>query len=177
MTELRWCSLPNAPHPTLAGQFFDYSQDAAGNLCPVGAHIRIANGRDRPLNAANQMMFPNGFPRVLRRGSSYGPWLDGVHDDGKDRGIIGMFLCANVNQQFYPLTRWIGTTNFSDDYVDPNGQDSLFASRSVPRASNSITIPTANGPIKLDDVPDFIRIQGVAILLLPSLTTLRRLSV
>ena len=55
----------------------------------------------------------------------------------------------NVNQQFYPLTRWIGTTNFSDDYVDPTGQDTFFASRSVPRASNGFTIPTANGPVTL----------------------------
>jgi hypothetical protein len=31
-----------------------------------------------------------------------------------------------------------------DDYVDPTGQDPLFASRSVPRASNNFTIPTAN---------------------------------
>jgi deferrochelatase/peroxidase EfeB len=167
---------PDAPNPERAGDFFDYSRDAAGKFCPVAAHIRIVNGRDRPLSGANQIMFPNGFPRVLRRGSSYGTWLDGVADDGKDRGIIGMFLCANVNQQFYPLTRWIGTTNFSDDYADPNGQDSLFGSRSVPRASKSITIPTADGPVKLDGIPDFIRIQGVAILLLPSLTTLRRLS-
>jgi deferrochelatase/peroxidase EfeB len=167
---------PNGPNPQLAVQDFDYSQDAAGHSCPVAAHMRIVNGRDRPLSAANQAMFPNGFPRVLRRGSSYGPWLDGVDDDGQDRGIIGMFLCANVNQQFYPLTRWIGTTNFSDDYADPNGQDPLFASRSVPRASNNFAIPTAGGTVTLERIPDFIRFQGVAILLLPSLATLRRLS-
>jgi deferrochelatase/peroxidase EfeB len=167
---------PDGPKPELAGHDFDYSQDAAGMSCPLAAHIRIVNGRDRSLNAANRMMFPNGFPRVLRRSSSYGPLLEGCEDDGKDRGLIGMFLCANVNQQFYPLTRWIGTTNFSDDYVDPTGQDPLFASRSVPRASNGFTIPTANGPVTLSELPSFIRIQGVAILLLPSLSTLRQLS-
>ena len=120
--------------------------------------------------------FTFAVPRVLRRGSTYGPWLDGTIDDGRDRGIIGMFLCANVNRQFYALTRWISATNFSDAYTDPNGQDPLFASRCVPRASDRFTIPGDNGAVTLKAIPDFIRMQGVAILLLPSLTTLRRLS-
>lgn len=168
---------PDRPDEPLATNDFNYSQDAEGLHCPVAAHIRIVNGRDRPLNMANQKMFRSGFPRVLRRGSTYGPWLDGETDDGQDRGIIGMFLCANINKQFYPLTRWIGTTNFSDDYVDPTGQDPLFANREVPNASTSFTIPAETGPITLESMPDFIRYQGVAILLLPSLATLRRLSV
>jgi hypothetical protein len=87
-----------------------------------------------------------------------------------------MFICANINKQFYSLTRWIGTTNFSDDYVDPNGQDPLFGSREVPNASNRFDVPTSSGPVTLEGMPNFIRIQGVAILLLPSLTTLRQLS-
>jgi deferrochelatase/peroxidase EfeB len=167
---------PDRPDEQHALKDFDYSQDEDGLRCPVAAHIRVVNGRDRPLNFANRKMFPNGFPRVLRRGSTYGPHLEGVEDDKKDRGIIGMFLCASINKQFYPLTRWIGTTNFSKDYADPMGQDPLFASRDVPGASHSFTIPTERGPVTLKAIPDFIRYQGVAILLLPSLKTLQRLS-
>jgi deferrochelatase/peroxidase EfeB len=167
---------PKKQAPALAEKDFDYSQDAAGSRCPIGAHIRIVNGRDQPLDAAHSTMFPAGIPRVLRRGSSYGPWLEGEMDDERDRGILGMFLCANVNRQFYALTRWIAATNFSDAFTDPNGQDPLFASRSVPRASKNFTIPGENGAIILKGIPDFIRVQGVAILLLPSLPTLRRLS-
>ncbi len=109
---------PDRPNDALAPDDFDYAQDVEGFRCPISAHVRIVNGRDRPLNDRNRDMFPDGFPRVLRRGSSYGPPLEGVKDDGKDRGIVGMFICSNINDQFYPLTRWIGTTNFSDDYVD-----------------------------------------------------------
>jgi deferrochelatase/peroxidase EfeB len=167
---------PDKAAPALAGKNFDYSQDLAGVRCPVAAHVRIVNGRDQPLDAAHSMMFPAGFPRVLRRGSSYGSWLEGEVDDGQDRGILGMFLCANVNRQFYDLMRWMAKTNFSDAYKDPNGQDPLFASRSVPRASRSFTIPGNDGKVTLKGIPDFIRIQGVAILLLPSLATLDRLS-
>lgn len=166
---------PDKPNAALAGEDFDYSHDPKGDRCPISAHIRITNGRDQPLNFANQMMFPAGFPRVLRRGSSYGPALEGEIDDGKDRGIIGMFLCANINQQFYALTRWIAATNFSKAFADQAGQDPLFASRQVPRASNGFTMPTANGPVTLTGLPNFIRMQGVAISLLPSIETLRRL--
>jgi deferrochelatase/peroxidase EfeB len=167
---------PDKPDEPLSKEPFDYSQDPRGERCPISAHIRIVNGRDQPLDFVNQMMFPAGFPRVLRRGSTYGTWLEGEVDDGKDRGIVGMFLCANVNQQFYALTRWIAKTNFSEAFADQAGQDPLFASRQVPRATNGFTIPTGNGPVTLKGIPDFIRMQGVAILLMPSLATLRRLS-
>ena len=145
----------------------------------MAAHIRIVNGRDRPLNFANSKMFPEpgGFPRVLRRGSTYGPWLDGMEDDGVDRGIVGMFFCANINMQFYPLARWIGTTNFSDDYADPTDQDPLFGNRDYPNASRNFTIPRRNGARHAVGLPNFIRYQGVVILLMPSIETLTRLSI
>ena len=168
---------PNAEKPPLAGNDFQYGADPAGKLCPVASHIRIVNGRDQPLDSAHSLMFPAGFPRVLRRGSSYGRWLDGTVDDGKDRGILGMFLCANVNRQFYALTRWIAVTNFSDAYTDPNGQDPLFGNRAVPRASRRFSIPSDNGKATLKGMVNFIRMQGVVVMLLPSIATLRKLSV
>ena len=166
-----------SPDPNVPKQDFDYAQDTDGRRCPVAAHIRIVNGRDQQLNRLNQGNFPAGFPRVIRRGLTYGRPLEGTVDDGVDRGIFGMFLCANVNRQFFSLMRWVGKTDFSDAYADhPDGQDPLFASRSVPDASNAFTIPTERGEVTLKPLPDFIRIQGVAIMLLPSLATLRRLS-
>ena len=167
---------PEKEAPERADEDFDFATDTAGLRCPISSHIRIVNGRDQPLDAGHAMMFPSGFPRVLRRGSTYGPWLDGTEDDGVDRGIIGMFVCANVNRQFYHLTRWIAATNFSDAFTDPRGQDPLFASRSVPGAHKSVTFTTQHGSIKLKGLPDFIRMQGVAIVLLPSLPALRWLA-
>jgi deferrochelatase/peroxidase EfeB len=167
---------PDEPDPSKATSDFDYAADEEGRLCPFASHIRITNGRDQPLDFRNRMMFPAGFPRVLRRGSSYGPPLTGTVDDGVDRGIFGMFLCAGIRQQFLPLMRWIGRTDFSDAYTDQRGQDPLFASRAVPSASGNFAIPTEGDPVVLRGLPDFIRIQGVAIMLLPSLTTLRRLA-
>ncbi|RVJ72543.1 Dyp-type peroxidase [Sinorhizobium medicae] len=156
---------------------FSYGQDKIGTRCPFAAHIRIVNGRDQPLNAANRAMFPGGFPRVLRRGTPYGAELKGEDDDGMDRGVVGMFLCANLNQQFYSLTRWMGKTDFSDVYTDTRGQDPLTGERAFPHSSSEFEIPMANGiPLKLRGLPQFIRLQGVALCLLPSASTLRDLA-
>jgi deferrochelatase/peroxidase EfeB len=154
---------------------FSYGDDMKGFRCPFEAHVRVVNSRDQPLNAANAGMFPQGFPRVLRRGSPYGPQLEGDEDDQQDRGTVGMFLCASINQQFYPLTRWIGKTDFSD-VTENHGQDPLIGGRSVPGAKTTFRIPTPNGPIQVGGLVDFVRIQGVAIGLLPSIASLRNLS-
>jgi deferrochelatase/peroxidase EfeB len=169
---------PDGMNPALAtANDFGYADDPSGLKCPFAAHIRIVNGRDQPLNFVNKSMFPAGFPRVLRRGSPYGPPLTGETDDGCDRGIVGMFLCANINQQIYSLTRWIGKTDFSDVYRDQHGQDPLVGNRSIPSASTTFSIPTDKGTIAVKGLIDFVRLQGVAFLLMPSLQTLRHLSI
>lgn len=168
---------PDRPDAALATRNdFLYASDPAGLRCPLAAHIRIVNGRDQPLNKRNADMFPEGFPQVLRRGMPYGRVLDGFEDDGEDRGVIGMFVCANLNRQFYSLTRWIGQTNFSDVYKDKRGQDPLVGDRGLAMASHRFEIPTEQGPKVVKTLPDFVRMQGLAFLLLPSLTGLRLLA-
>jgi deferrochelatase/peroxidase EfeB len=170
---------PDRPDPELASaNAFGYADDPQGLKCPLAAHVRIANGRDQPLNARNAAMFASGFPRVLRRGAPYGPPLAGVDDDGVDRGVVGMFLCTNLNKQFYGITRWLGRTNFSDLNDDVNGQDPIAADRGLAGASTTFSIATANGGARRTcTLPDFVRMQGAAFLLLLSLTTLRGLAV
>ena len=168
---------PDEDDPALAmANDFKYTQqDPNGFACPFAAHIRVVNGRDQPLDFANASIHPGGFPRVLRRGMPYGPPLEGFEDDGKDRGTIGMFLCTNLNRQFYDLTRWMTKTNFSEVYKDTSGQDALVGNRSVSGASDKFTIPTLNGPILLR-LGNFVRLQGVLLLLVPSISTLTKLS-
>jgi hypothetical protein len=95
----------------------------------LAAQIRVANARDQPLNGLNRSLFPGGFPRVLRRGLPYGPPLEGDEDDGVDRGVAGMFLCANINNQFYTIMRWLGRTDFSPLFPDRVGQDPIVGNR------------------------------------------------
>ena len=186
-------NFPDAPPPTpQLDNSFGYQDDPAGVKCPLGAHIRIVNCRDQPMKFANSSRFPKGPPRVIRRGFSYGSQLDGTQDDGKDRGVIGLFYFARVNEQFYTILRWMQKTDFSDAFKQiPNGlnaQDALMGNRAEPRASTEFLVPlaqAANSLLQTSDaslesfrIPltlqlmDFIRYKGVAVLFAPSMKAL-----
>ena len=165
--------------PGLGAPELRLRQRPSGKLCPFAAHIRIAHRRDDPLSVSNST-FAAGTPRVVRRGMSYGPKYTGDGTpDGVDRGIVGTFLCASINRQFYPLTRWMHTTNFRDVFQgDANvRQDPLVGNRSKPGADTSFAIPKATGDeVVLRGLPDFVKTHGTAFMLMPSLSGLARLA-
>jgi deferrochelatase/peroxidase EfeB len=167
---------PDHPDPALAGHDFSYADDPAGLRCPLAAHVRIAHRRDDPLSVAN--VFGPGQPRIVRRGMSYGPRYVGDGDAGVDRGIVGLFLCASINRQFYPLTRWMHTTNFRDAFRGEAQarQDPIVGNRAKPRADASFAIPTPAGEVVLRGLPDFVRTKGTLFLLMPGLSGLARLA-
>jgi hypothetical protein len=122
----------------------------------------------------------------MRRGFSYGEPLEplqSVEDDHQDRGVVGMFFCARVNQQFYTVLRWIRNTDFSEAFMAiPNGlraQDALLGARPDPpdpRSNTNLYIPQAgSGPLSLS-LANFVRFRGVAVLFAPSLKALGILS-
>jgi len=159
---------------------FDYGDDKAGLRCPLSSHIRVVNLRDQELTFVNQRRFPGGPPRFVRRGFSYGPKLTGTADDGVDRGVIGTFICARVNEQFYSVLRWIQKTDFAEGYFNlpyaGSMQDALFGNRKKPGSSARFAIPFESGEPARADLVDFITYKGVAVLFLPSFTALARLT-
>jgi Dyp-type peroxidase family len=67
------------------------SADPDGFHCPKGAHIRRTNPRDEfETNGKSAARH-----RIIRRGMPYGEFLDGLVDDGEDRGLI--FICFNAD--------------------------------------------------------------------------------
>jgi deferrochelatase/peroxidase EfeB len=171
---------PDAPpQPIALDNDFGYAGDPGGLKCPITAHIRIVNGRDQPLKFANQVRFPRGTPRLIRRGFSYGPHLEGTKDDGVDRGLAGLFCFARVNEQFYTVLRWLQKTDFSDAFKTiPNGvnaQDGLFGNRGFAGANKVFRIPAAGGAIDIK-LQDFIHYRGVAVFFAPSIKALATLS-
>ena len=75
-----------------------------GLRCPFGAHVRRLNPR-----GAGVMGTPHSR-RIVRRNMPYGPELpDGVTaDDGVDRGLVGYFLCGDLETQCEFLQRvWV----------------------------------------------------------------------
>lgn len=175
---------PNRPPATPdLDNDFGYSTDPDGLNCPLDSHIRVAFSRDQPLKFANAARFPNGPPRLLRRGFSYGPPLSGPTDDGLDRGLFGIFLCARINEQFYTVLRWMQQTDFSDAFSGKApgraGQDRVMGSR---LAGGGNTRPDTEatevigGKISKISLLPFIRYRGVKPLFVPSIPSLRVLA-
>lgn len=92
----------SAPAITKDLDDFDYVADSAkrfendyeGLHCPMGAHIRRFNPRGGVV-----LGVPRGR-RVLRRGMPYGPQADKGVDDGKPRGLVGLFYCGDLETQY-----------------------------------------------------------------------------
>jgi deferrochelatase/peroxidase EfeB len=164
--------LADAPNAALTdANDFVYAGDPHGLRCPFSAHIRVVNPRDDRLDPV-----VGTTPRVIRRGMPYGPELTGTTDDGRDRGLIGVFLCADITQQIYKLTGWINRNDFRPrDANDPNAQDAIAGNRSSPGAGVDFVVPTDDGNKTLPSLADFVRTKGTAFLLYPSDSTLGRI--
>lgn len=92
---------PNAERtPSTELDDFDYAKPAAayddneGRRCPFGAHIRRVNPRSGMV-----LGVPWGR-RFLRRGMPYGPKFDPAHPVKAARGLVGLFLCGDLESQF-----------------------------------------------------------------------------
>src|ERR1700748_873633 len=77
---------------------FTYRGDEGGSRCPLGAHLRRSNPRGSTLRRSTEV----SRTRLIRRGVEYGPLLaEGVlEEDGVDRGLINMFINADIERQF-----------------------------------------------------------------------------
>ncbi|TWJ03242.1 hypothetical protein JN11_00779 [Mucilaginibacter frigoritolerans] len=158
---------PDKPNPELShATAFGYSGDTTGMKCPFSAHNRVANPRDEVLSE------PGLPPRLIRRGMAYGQPFNSK-TASEDRGLIGLFLCGSLSNQFELLYSWINTTNFSNIFPNQQGQDALIANRSMPGADTSFTIPTSKGPVEIESLPQFVVTRGTAYCLLPSISTLK----
>jgi Dyp-type peroxidase family len=164
---------PDRPDASTANSNdFSYANDPEGLRCPFSAHVRVTNPRDQQLGTVEVVL--GGVPRVIRRGAPWGPKLKGSIDDGVDRGLVGMFLCASIHTQFYKLTAWMKQNSFSPVFKDLRAQDFL-ASRTVPDASNIFNIPDDSGNRQIA-LPDFLQTRGTAFFLIPSLSGIRTLA-
>lgn len=165
---------PDGPESKLSrrNDFGYMTEDPNGHRCPFSAHIRVVNPRDTPLDPIVQ-----GVPVVLRRGMAYGSPLQGNEDDGVDRGIFGMFLCADLRRQFYTLTDWVNINDFSPVYdSNRHTQDALVGNRAVRQASRIFQIPGKDGAATVKELPDFVYSKGTVFLLYPSHATLAALA-
>lgn len=172
-------SSPNPPMPDEALNAFDYAprddhpafyDDARGLRCPIGAHVRRLNPR------GSRVMGKSYSRRLVRRNMPYGPELaPGEPDDGVDRGLMGYFLCGDLETQWeFIQTTWVNqdlSTHGIRGTREPMGG-------AQPEGGGTFTIPTADapGPIVLRGLPNLVRTRGSAYCLLPGIGGLRYLA-
>jgi hypothetical protein len=107
----------------------------------------------------------------------YGPPLETTTDDGVDRGLAGMFLCADLRKVVYSLASWVMQNNFSPVYnANRRVQDPLFGNRAMPGTSAEFILPGAADATAVKSLPDFVYTKGTAFLLYPGKTALTALS-
>jgi Dyp-type peroxidase family len=144
---------------------FTYAGDDQGLRCPLGAHLRRSNPRATPLKRATAVR----RHRLLRRGVEYGPHLqDGVlQDDGVDRGLINLFIQADIERQFeFVQKEWMKGGEFIG--LDPNEQDPINGTGGE---GSQMSVPGAKQPF-LFDLPTFITVKGGEYLFVPGLKAL-----
>ena len=144
--------------------------DGAGIRCPAGSHVRRCNPRSAP------SLGLRGSHRIVRRGMPYGPPYDpGRPFDGRERGLIGLFLCADLELAYeFVLRVWA-----NGDISQPGqrgSRDPLIGAQPPGGGFLRVPLPGRRDDLVLDGVPNFTRTRGSAYCLLPGLRALRTLA-
>ncbi len=148
-----------------------HSQPDLGEGCPFGAHIRRGNPRDSN--------FVNGNPalhRILRRAMAYQLPYDAKDRNTGERGLMGLFVCAMLSQQFeFLMENWLNspsgfgpTTDLADPLIGTNIPASPVPGQQTPAftASTPTSPSDTNTNVTLNS---FVRTRGSAYLFFPSI--------
>lgn len=146
---------------------FDYvvtDEDPTGLACPFGAHIRRMNPRGTPV--------AQPFPRpLMRRGMSYGPQCSG-EPDGVDRGLLGLFFCASIEEQFeHLLGQWGDRVPLGSP--DPGDAKDPLVGNNRPGACFYAPHRGVDSPLVITTLRSFVTTRGTAYLFYPSLSTVQ----
>jgi deferrochelatase/peroxidase EfeB len=172
---------PSTPHPSPAiprelFNSFDYrptqalpeaAADRNGSICPAGAHIRRSNPRSSEIlgGMGNRL-------RLIRRGMPYGPPYDPSQKrDGVARGMLGLFLCVSLKDQFeFIMRHWVNDGLFARG-LDPGEKDPMVGAQ---QPGGTFTYRAADGTATVaTGLSRFVTTRAAAYLFFPSLTSLR----
>lgn len=160
---------------------FNYlKEDASGNKCPFGAHIRRMNPRDVFEESPQKVSLTlTRRHRIMRRVRSYGEDFIGSAASHQPNGEVGLlFGCfnANISKQFEFLQyTWANSPKFKRLYADP---DPFIGVQEDPekKLEQIFTIPTATTNRVITDMQRFVNVKGGAYFFFPSITSIRFLA-
>lgn len=185
---------PDGSDPRLRDQddFLFAVQDADGQRCPFGAHIRRTNPRDmiRPAGPTESLHM-SARHRILRRGRRYGeplfnldlldrpqdPALDAVLASlptaQGDRGLHFLCLNASIKSQFEFIQQtWANNPQFNG----LTGSRDPLIGNGPPGQASCLFIPDEGLGRRTAPIPPFVTTRGGGYFFLPSLRALRFLA-
>jgi deferrochelatase/peroxidase EfeB len=139
---------------------FDFSNDRDGEGCPFGAHIRRMNPRSDPL-------MPSRKRPLIRRGVPYGPPYREGEESGIRRGLLGLFFCASLEDQFEHLLAEWGNLNPMGPDNRGNAKDPIVGNHENPRAIFDVPMPGEESR-QLDGFSPFVTTRGTLYAFFPS---------
>lgn len=142
---------------------FRFDDDPNGHGCPLGAHIRRANPRASLPGKGERTR----RHRILRRGMSYGPWLEeDAPDAGGPRGLLFICFQASIARQFEVVNRWCAQGSSIG-----LGQDRDYLTAAADGDRVGMTIQ-GDPPAFLEPHEPLVTTRGGEYLFLPGLTAL-----
>lgn len=147
---------------------FTFADDVQGLGCPFGSHVRRMNPRD-------DGVVPKLRRPLIRRGMPYGPaWVQGEKDGIHPRGLIGLFICASLEEQFEHLVAEWGDANPMGTPNKGDAKDPLIGNHVNPAAF--FDIPMDDEALRrLDRLQPFVTTRGTLYLFFPGLAVLQNL--
>lgn len=143
--------------------------DSSGAVCPIGSHIRRMNPRHSDVAG-------DGLGhRIVRRGLPYGPPYDPANPkDGIERGLLGLFIGASLQNQFeFLMKHWANDGQFAPGLG--KAKDPILGDHTA--SGSKFEIPSRRGkPVVLSGMPRFVTTRGSAYCFVPSMTAVRYLA-
>ncbi len=180
----------SCPPPPLRLNDFDFrhrlngatsvaADDYAGQVCPVGSHVRRMT--PRRARAAGK---PDRH-RVIRRGLPWGPAWQRGRPDEQTRGLYGVFYCGSIAQQFEFLQRRWGydgrqrgdEAGRGDPFCGASGAGNTGGARAASAGASAagFQFPLGDRRVALNWT-QLVRTRGCLYLFMPGLAALRRLA-
>jgi hypothetical protein len=146
---------------------FDLGEDPDGLGCPFDSHMRRMNGRATPVVPARRRP-------LIRRGMPYGPPYD--EKPKEDRGLVGIFFCASIEDQFEHLLAHWADANPMGPHGHGTAKDPLIGRHHSPTAFHNIPLSDEKARQLKDFRRPYTRTRGTLYAFFPGKAALSRIA-
>ena len=151
---------------------FDFADDADGRHCPFGSHIRRMNPR-AAIDADGALAHAARSRALLRRGMPYVRMRDvgPVQPGEEERGFVGHFFCASIEDQFEHLVDQWGERVPLGSADRGRARDPLIGAHEYDDGDFEIPSDDPKASLTVKCLKPFVRVVGTSYLFYPSLST------